>query len=302
VDILSFLLERPTTVAEIESTRACFDALEKLDATFSSSVDRAAAGGFLADRIGYAFLAGYRAALYRLDPTLSRASLCASEEAGVHPRSIKTRLAPHDGAFVLDGDKTFATLASAADTLLVVASRGQRDGRNWLQIARIPANREGVTIRDRDPIEFAPEIRHARVAFRNVRVSPEEILEGDGYERVLKPFRTIEDIHVMAACLGHVVRLVRAHGESRDLAERALAAIAAFRDLEPRDPSSRAVHVALAGVITTVGEVARGMTLAGADEATRARWNRDLPLLMVAGTARELRREAAWRALLPPTA
>ncbi len=300
VDILAFLLERPTAVAEIESAHACFESLEKLDATFSSSVDRAAAGGFLADRIGYAFLAGYRAALFRLDPTLSRASLCASEEGGAHPRSIKTRLEERDGAFVLDGDKTFATLASSAETLLVVASRGAREGRNWLQIARIPATREGVAIRDRDPIEFAPEIRHARVAFRNVRVSPEEILEGDGYERVLKPFRTIEDIHVLAGWLGHVVRLARAHGESRELTERSLGAISALRDLSPADPASPAAHLALAGVLSVVAGIADALSLSGADEETRARWQRDLPLLAVANTARELRRNAAWNALVPP--
>ena len=107
---------------------ACHERIEPLDARFSSTVDRAAAGGFVADRIGFAFLAGYRAALPKLDPTLFRASLCASESGGAHPRAIKTRLRPRDGAFVLDGEKTFATLASAADTLLVVASRGKRRG------------------------------------------------------------------------------------------------------------------------------------------------------------------------------
>src|SRR5437588_11886352 len=121
--ILRFLLDEAASVEPMDSVEACQARIAPLDARFSSTVDRAAAGGFVADRIGYAFLAGYRAALARLDPTLSRASLCATEEGGAHPRAIKTRLAPQrDGAFVLDGEKTFATLASAAETLLVVAS------------------------------------------------------------------------------------------------------------------------------------------------------------------------------------
>jgi acyl-CoA dehydrogenase len=302
--IFRFLLEEDVAVAPMDSVESCHARIAPLDARFSNTVDRAAAGGFVADRIGYAFLAGYRAALSKLDPTLSRASLCATESGGAHPRAIQTRLEAVDGsdAFVLDGEKSFATLASAAETLLVVASRGERDGRNWLQIARIPSRREGVTIRDRDPVAFAPEIPHARVAFRRVRVEPNEILEGDGYERFLKPFRTIEDIHVMAAWLGHVVRLVRAHEESRELAERALSTLASLRTIGGEDPSNPETHIVLAGALAQAGELAGTVMLARAAEPVRTRWQRDLPLLAVAGTVRSLRREAAWsRFSMPPT-
>src|SRR5207237_7066641 len=121
-----------------------------------------------------------------------------------------------------------------------------------------------------------------------------EILEGDGYERFLKPFRTIEDIHVISAWLGHVVRLVRAHGESRELAERALSTLASLRTIGSESPSDPETHIVLAGVLAQAGELAGTVTLAKADEAVRTRWQRDLPLLAVAGTARNLRREAAW--------
>lgn len=307
MDLLHYLLEQPPLAIPIGSARACFEVLERLDVELgdAASVDRAAAGGFRADRLGYAFLAGYRAALARLDPTLSRASLCASEVASseprrpglnsAHPRAIATTLRPDGDAFVLNGEKSFATLASAADTLLVVASAGERDGRNQLQIARIPSSRAGVTVRDRDAVAFAPEIPHARVTFDGVRVAPNEILAGDGYERVLKPFRTIEDIHVAAAWLGHAARLARAHGADPRTLERALAALLALRELGERDPLDPATHVALAGVLADATAVASECTLGSADEETRARWQRDLPLLAVAGGARELRREAAHR-------
>ncbi len=295
MDALRHLLVDPPPERAIDSPSACFEMLEALDAALadSSTIDRAAIGGFAADRLGYAFLAGYRAALARVDPTLSRASLCATESGGAHPRAIATRLEPRDDGFALTGDKTFATLASSAATLLVVAS----SGRNSLHVARIPADRAGVTIADREAMPFAPEIPHARVALRGVRVARDEVLEGDGYLRLLKPFRTLEDMHVAAAWLGHVVRLVRLFGEPRDLADRALAALAALRDLGRRDPLDAVLHVALAGVFTDAHAVAAGCTLAAADEATRARWQRDLPLFAVAGQARDLRRTAAWTAL-----
>ncbi|HEY2365936.1 MAG TPA: acyl-CoA dehydrogenase family protein [Polyangiaceae bacterium] len=291
--ILRFLIEEDTTVAPIESVDACYARVATQGARFSNTVDRAAAGGFVADRIGYAFVAGYRAALSKLDPSLSRASLCASESGGAHPRAIHTRLEPRGDAFVLNGEKTFSTLASDADVLLVVASRGERDGRNQLQIARIPSKREGVTIRDREPIAFAPEIPHARVRFHEVRVDPSEILDGDGYDRFLKPFRTIEDVHVIAASLGHVVRVARAYDEPREIVERALAAIAALRTIGEEDPLAPAAHIALAGVLALAAELAGRMNLANAEDAVRTRWQRDLPLLGVAGAARNARLEAA---------
>jgi hypothetical protein len=171
-----------------------------------------------------------------------------------------------------------------------------------LQIARIPSKRDGVTIRDRDPIAFAPEIPHARITFRDVRVERSEILEGDGYTRWLKPFRTIEDVHVMAAWLGHVVRLARAYEEPREIIEKALAAIAALRTIAENDPLESAAHIALAGVLAQTTELTSAVTLAKADEAVRTRWHRDLPLLAVAATARNARREAAYASIsMPPT-
>ncbi len=290
----------------LESPRECFDMLDALDASLRAtcrSIDRAAVGGFNADRLGYAFLAGYRAALARLDASLRRASLCATEEGGAHPRAIKTRLTrlrvAGEVSSTLTGKKTFATLASTADVLLVVASleSDSGDGLNHLCIARVPADRQGVVVRDRPPLPFAPEIPHAEVTFDHVRVQPNEVLDGDGYTSFLKPFRTLEDTHVMAAFCGHVVRLVREHDGPRDVAERALTALAALTTVSDLDPVEPSTHVVLAGVLDVAKGLVRDWNLAECDETTRARWQRDIPLLEVAGTARKLRREAAWAKL-----
>ena len=293
-----FLLRSPPTPVAFTNVDESYARLEAIDGAWGGSVERAAVGGFVADRLGIAFLAGYRAALQRLDPSLSRASLCATEEGGAHPRAIRARLEPADGAFVLTGAKTFATLASRAQTLLVVASVGEIDGRNQLRIARIPSERAGVTIRDRPPIPFAPEIPHAEIIFENVRVEASELLEGDGYERVLKPFRTLEDVHVLASALGYLVQVARRFGPAEPQIEEALATLASLREVAARDPLAPSTHVVLAGAIASSQRLAASAGLANADEPTRTRWERDRPLLAVAGTARGKRREAAWRALL----
>ncbi|HSQ65668.1 MAG TPA: acyl-CoA dehydrogenase family protein [Polyangiaceae bacterium] len=296
VDLFGWLLGPRSFDATLD-LEACYETLEALDARFESSIDRAAAGGFVADRLGYAFVAGYRAALACLAPGVSRASLCATEDGGAHPRAIRTRIEPQGDAFVLTGQKTYATLASRARTLLVVASAGERSGRNSLRVATLPASRAGVKVEDRPPVAFAPEIPHARVSFEAVRVEPAELAPGDGYETVLKPFRTLEDVHVMASLLGHVVRLTRQFAESTDTLELALATLAALRDCGARDPLAPSTHVTLAGILGEATRAAGGCTLARADEATRARWQRDLPLLQVAAGARAARRQAAYERL-----
>src|SRR5438067_2330425 len=104
---------------------------------FQASVERALWGGFHADRLGHAFAAGYGAALARLfdhaaaaqslppfPPPRGLVALAATESGGAHPRAIATRLEKEGGALLLRGEKTFVTLAGAAEELLVVASRG----------------------------------------------------------------------------------------------------------------------------------------------------------------------------------
>ena len=72
-------------------------------------IDEAIVGGFAADRVAYAFAAGYQAALRALVPDLSResiASFCATEQGGAHPRNIQTSLTPtQSGGFILEGTK-----------------------------------------------------------------------------------------------------------------------------------------------------------------------------------------------------
>jgi acyl-CoA dehydrogenase len=294
-DVFGFLLAGHAATP-VASPLACFDALDALDARtrFASSVDRAAAGGASFDRLGYAFVAGYRAALQALDPTLGRTSLCATEEGGAHPNAIQTTLVREgDDTWVLRGKKTFATLASAADTLLVVASVERIEYRNHLRAVKIPARRAGVTIGDRPPLAFAPEIPHAEITFDGVRVEVPEVCGGDGYATILKPFRTLEDAHVTAAWLGFIVTATRDPG----LTEQALALIAALRAVAERDASSAETHVLLAGVLRQAEGVGRVCDAAIRDAAVKERWLRDKPLLDVAGSVRKLRKDAAWRNL-----
>ena len=192
------------------------------------------------------------------------------------------------------------TLGAEADLLLVVASLGaDAQGRNRLRVARVPSTRAGVTLEEAPPLPFVP-IAHARVTFEAVAVAHDELLPGDGYDDALKPFRTLEDIHVTAAVVGWALGIARASGWGRSWLDEALALVVLLRAAGEGAPSAPSTHVVLAGVQSLVRRLLEAGEWSKCDATTRAVWERDRRLLDVAATVRAARLEAAWRALLSP--
>lgn len=270
--------------------------LRRLEA---SPFEAALLGGALADRIGYAFVAGIQAALGALLPGVSRAevpALLATEAQGAHPRTIATRFDEAAGTVI--GEKRFATLAPVADVLLVLAKAGETEGRNVLRVVRVDPRAPGVRIEPMPQLAFAPEVPHATVFLDGASVAG--VLEGDGFERYVKPFRTLEDVHVMAAILAHVTVEARARNWPQAVIEDALAAIAALRGISDAPPLDAPTHVALAGALraarTVLEAVDRCFAAGPADDPSK-RWHRDRPLASVAERARTQRLEVAWSRL-----
>lgn len=283
---------------------------------FTGSVERALWGGFHADRLGYAFAAGYGAALARLFEHAARAQplstpiaapdprsltvLAATESGGAHPRAIATTLDKQGGALVLRGEKTFVTLAPVADQLLVVASRGVGEGgKNRLRVVRVRRGAPGVRVEPRPETPFAPEIPHAVVRFDGCVVEDRDVLPGDGYELWLKPFRTVEDVHVLGSTVGYLLGLARASDWPRAIVTELAALALALVDLAARDAAAPLTHLLLAGTFGSARRLVDALephwATASADE--RARWERDRPLLVVAENVRAKRTETAWGAI-----
>ena len=284
-------------VASGDSLRAWWDASAAARGAWPRTIERALAGGARADRLGFAFASGYSEALHALVPGLSGiAALCATEEGGNHPRAIKTALVEvGPGAFELTGRKTWATVASEASALLVVASAGEQDGKNRLRVVRIAANAPGVTLRATST-PFVPEIPHAEVTLDRVAVREADVLPGDGYDDYLKPFRTVEDLHVHAALVGYAIGVARRHGFAQELIETLLACAVTTRALAGEDGKAATTHLALAGLFAqlaaALAELERVWSASPDEEWTR--WQRDRALLKVAGSARKARRDRAW--------
>lgn len=265
----------------------------------TTPVARAFAGGFTADRLGYAFASGYTEALSSLVPVLEghRAALCATEAGKSHPRAIETSLRRNGEGWLLSGEKSFVTLAEYAEELLVVASLGLDDHeRNRLRVVRIPSTREGVRLEPAPPTQFVPEIPHARLVLEDVAVTDAEVLQGDGYDDYLKPFRTVEDLHVGAAAIGHLARLAHLHdlGTER-LGELAELAVSVY-SLALGEPSDAALHIALGGAWNRLRALVDSLDIdALGDDG--ARLERDRALFGVANKARTRRLEVAFKRL-----
>ncbi len=295
-DVAALLDDLLAPRADTFATLADFRAAWRAAATpWAAPVDRALVGGARADRLGYAFAAGYAAALERLVPGVRGACLCVTEEGGAHPRAVRTRLSPDGAGFRLDGAKKWATLAGDGDALLVAASVGQEGDRNLLRLVRVPADAPGVRCEGMPPTPFTPEIPHYAVRLDAVAVPADAVLPGDGWTRYVKPFRTVEDAHVSAAAAAFLLRVARANGWPPALPARLTALILAFREVAGAPPDAPSVHVALGGCLAALEAIvaAAEPCWADTDPAVTARWRRDAPLLGVAGKARAARFEAA---------
>jgi len=245
------------------------------------------------DRLGVAFAAGYQAGLHALVPGLAPgqlASLCVTEEHGNSPSAIQCEL--RDGR--LFGDKRFATLGPVADLLLVLARDGVReDGRPRLRVLRIDPRAEGVTIDLLAPTRFVPEVPHARLRLQGVLAPEERVVPGDGWDDVVRPFRTVEDLYVGACSLAFALSTSRRAGLP-SITEACAALLASTTSLARRPPADPALHLAVAGLLPLVrGQLEQ---LAAADplpDPVRELLRRDLPLLAVAEPARRARTERA---------
>ena len=302
--LLADLIARSPAPEPIDSLDAWWRRHSHLAERHRLPVDLALAAGFAVDRLGYAFASGYQAAgmaMFGVTDPLRPVALCATEAGGAHPRAIDTRLAEGaDGVLRLDGHKRMVTLGPFAEQLYVVCQRGQvdREGRKHLQVVAID-RREGVELLPLPPVGVIPEIPHAEVRLRQVVVSRSEVLAGDGYERYLKPFRTVEDVHVHAALCGWLLQIARRSAWPRTSIEQLAARMVALSAIAAADPSSPATHLALAGLLA---DTQRWLDDAethwqSVDEATRSGWQRDRVLLQVAAKARARRLEVAWQRL-----
>ena len=275
-------------------------------------------GGHAADRLGWAFAAGYQAALRALVDRPGwpgwapedLVALCLTEATGNRPRDLQASACrTPDGGWLLNGHKRWTTLGPACDQLLVVVRDADADADAATDAAaaapalialRVPADAPGLRFEPMPPTPFVPEVPHAGLSLAAVHLPEPARLPGDGWNDVGKPFRTHEDTLVGVAALAHLLREARRLGWPHDWRQRALATLQALLVAADAPASEPRTHVLLAGALDGAQALYAECPALWArtpDDPAAARGPRDLGLMQVARAARVQRAERAWQRL-----
>lgn len=276
--------------------------LGSLDETWGALLERlgpvspfelAVLGGQAMPTPGLAFLAGYQAALRVLWPSApdSLGALCASEKRSVRPADMHMRLDIE--ALRLTGSKDFVTGGHEADWLLVAARSEAIGDAPQISLAVVYPGEPGVRLDPLPALPLMPEVGHARLHLDQALC---ERLAGDGWDAYVKPFRSLEDLYVLAALCAWLYGIGRGNGWSQGLMLRLLALLGGCAEGSRQSAESPAGHLLLGGLFAQFGEMRNEINKALADtEGEWANlWMRDQGILEIASAARAKRLGKAW--------
>lgn len=259
----------------------------------ASPFELAVLGGRAVATPGLAFLLGYQAALRVLWPSApgGLGALCASEGRSVRPADMRTRL---DG-LRLTGSKDFVTAGLDAEWLLV-AARSEAPGQApRLQLAVVYPGEPGVTLQALPGLALMPEVGHGRLQLDGAAC---ELLAGDGWDAYVKPFRTLEDLYVLAALVAWLHGVGQECAWPQALRLRLLGLLAGCAEGSRQCADNLGCHLLLGGLFAQFdglrGELDQALAAGPAHWAQL--WQRDQGLLVLARAARDKRLAKAWSA------
>jgi acyl-CoA dehydrogenase len=201
---------------------------QKIPENSENSFEKAVFSGFSSSQLSFAFLSGYEAACYFISKK-RLSCVCVTENTKGSPsKSINTRITKIDENFsTLKGEKSFVTFGEHCKYLLIFA----KDDEGVVRCVLLNSNQQGIEFESPvKKLNFLNEIPHSKIKL-DLKISNEWILKGDGYIHYLKPFRTIEDIHVFGSFLGYFIRVGRLSHWSENLLIKMLKLIILLNNL-----------------------------------------------------------------------
>lgn len=146
-------------------------------------------------------------------------------------------------------------------------------------------------------MSFLPELSHGSMQLKNVSVKEDQMLPGDGYEDYVKPFRTIEDIHVTSALIGHIFSIGLTNNWPRSLLQQLFSVFVQLRSISKHSAKDAGAHIALAGILGCFQQqlelVDEQMDLMPRE--LQLKWQQDKKVFSLASEARSKRTDNAWR-------
>lgn len=306
--LINILLSPSIQRETFGSTPAWFKAFRQQAGAYSLSIDRALLGGRISQCFGFAFAAGYQSAieaLFQAEQT-RLAAFCVSEKGGNHPRMIHTRLEHQSGQLIVTGEKSFVSGGVDAAQLYVAchdlrSGNGlDHNGRPCLKVLQLTPDIPGVEVKSLPPLGFMPEVTHGRVSLESVVITESMILSGDGYQDYIKPFRTYEDVHVLASICGYRLAEAIDGRWPEEIVDQYLTLIMALRSLSQMQLSKAPAHIGLAAIREQFDALVLRSNTYFEKSNTQAyeHWIRDQHLLQVARSAHEKRTSAARQTIL----
>ncbi|MFJ2984956.1 MULTISPECIES: acyl-CoA dehydrogenase [unclassified Pseudomonas] len=242
---------------------------------------------------GLAFLIGYQAALRMLWPSApaSLGALCATERRSVRPADMHTRLE----GLRLTGSKDFVTAGLDAEWLLVAARCEGPGEAPRLNLAVVYPGEPGVTLEALPTLPLMPEIGHGRLQLQQAAC---ELLAGDGWDAYVKPFRSLEDLYVLAAMVAWLYGVGQECGWPQALRLRLISLLAGCAEASRQCADSVGCHLLLGGLFAQFqalkGDIDTAL-LAGPAQWAQL-WQRDQGVMALASAARDKRLAKAWSA------
>lgn len=240
---------------------------------------------------GLAFLVGYQAALRVLWPSApaSLGALCATERRSVRPADMHTRLV----GLRLNGNKDFVTAGLDAEWLLVAARSEALGEAPRLNLAVVYPGEAGVTLEALPTLPLMPEVGHGRLHLQDAAC---ELLAGDGWDAYVKPFRSLEDLYVLASLTAWLYGVGQECDWPQELRLRLLGLLAGCAEGSRQCADSVGCHLLLGGLFSQFQELRGAIDkalLAGPEQWAQL-WQRDQGVLALATAAREKRLAKAW--------
>ncbi|WP_461536250.1 acyl-CoA dehydrogenase family protein [Spongorhabdus nitratireducens] len=266
-------------------------------------IERALVAGAESCSPAWALASGYQLAVQALLPDLvpdqALAALCVNETGGSCPKAIEANVVWKGKKGLLNGFKTFVTGGELAEQLFVAVNTGDsHKGKPCIALLKTSLARRGVSLQTMFPLPFAPELPHASIVLEDVPVTVADILPGEAWQTYIDSFRTVEDLYIMAAMLGHMVsHLVKQ--EHLPTAERGITLFMAMSGIECQGYGSPLAHIGIGGCMKLLEEFAAD-AMAAVDPRMAAIWQRDLSVIEVASRSRDQRRRKAWYEVQTP--
>ena len=261
-----------------------FAALQALGA--AGPFELAVLGGRVAATPGLAFLAGYQAALRRLWPAAPEGlgALCATEDRKLRPADMQTRLA----GLQVTGRKDFVIAGAAASWLLVPARDEAPGERPKLSLCVVGCGERGVVVEGGPALPLVPDIPHGRLRLDNVTCRR---LAGDGWDAYVKPFRTLEDLHVLTALVGWLYGVGLESGWPQRLQLQLAGILAGAAEVSRLSPMEAGTHLLLASLSLQFDTLADDVdgALATGPALWLKLWRRDRGVLQLARGAQAKR-------------